>query len=170
MGCNGSKAEDIRQSRDRRPADNAQAKGGSRPIGAPATPSKADVGVAASYHEKREADSDFLKNLVERTSQNLIDVSQGSNVMFDPSIVQSRQKEYQRKQVLKRGAVKAEAASLFAMPSPSKANSAKLLSEPAVSSADRALLLDGGGALAAAFGKISILDCGELVVSFGSAT
>jgi hypothetical protein len=31
-------------------------------------------------------------------------------------------------------------------------------------------LLDGGGALAPAFDKISVRDCGELVVSFGSAT
>jgi hypothetical protein len=31
-------------------------------------------------------------------------------------------------------------------------------------------LLDGGGALASAFDKISVRDCGELVVSFGSAT
>lgn len=30
---------------------------------------RADAAIAASYHEKREADSDFLKNLVERTSQ-----------------------------------------------------------------------------------------------------
>jgi len=173
--CNGSKTQDIDTSRKRTPAavHSPPQKGystSSKPIGAPSPfNAQAPSNVAESYSEKRVEESDILKNLVEKTSQNLIDVSQ-STVGLDARATENRRKDYRERETVRSALNTHQELALYAfvLPAPSKENPspADLLSVKTIKDKDAvAKHVDN---VTGAMRRMNVQDCGDLVVPFGS--
>jgi len=172
--CNGSKKKEIAQSEERprvgvTPEQKPRGVTPTKPIesGGASSPSNDDVTLGTSYSEQRQGESDFLRNLVERTAQNLIDVSQ-TNAPLKDSVVKERSQDYSHQ--LEKSTTSRIVHSLFSLPSPSQSNPtpAILLGGEVFTHKEKEMLNKCGEALAAAIAKMGIRECGQLVVPFGS--
>ncbi|KAL6053129.1 hypothetical protein QOT17_011627 [Balamuthia mandrillaris] len=187
MGCNSSKSGDVQEARkrERQQAQTASKQPAqfpgsskatsSRPIGAQGGPSGASDGeeikFGTSYTDRRQGESDYLKNLVEKTSQNLIDVSQ-SNVGMDATTVEQRKKDYRERESVRSVLESAvPAISLLSLPAASTtAEDIPALLSSLVEAPKLQFMGTCGQELSSAFLDMTVQDCGDLVIPFGSAT
>eukprot|EP01089_Gocevia_fonbrunei_P022241 TRINITY_DN8923_c0_g1_i1.p1 TRINITY_DN8923_c0_g1~~TRINITY_DN8923_c0_g1_i1.p1 ORF type:complete len:175 (+),score=35.49 TRINITY_DN8923_c0_g1_i1:37-561(+) len=174
MGCNGSKAKTIEESRKEERARVPEPKSsGTSSRTSPTsvqsiTPTKnksqGDDKLSKSYSDAREGQSDFLKNIVERTAHDLIDVSDISGGNLKESDVGQRKQSYIKLVESSLPRVK----SFWSLPICSANNQ-----NPAISlAADIKDMKDwrGAEAIDKAYTTMTIRDVGMLVVPFGSQT
>eukprot|EP01087_Luapelamoeba_hula_P009581 TRINITY_DN2486_c0_g1_i1.p1 TRINITY_DN2486_c0_g1~~TRINITY_DN2486_c0_g1_i1.p1 ORF type:complete len:190 (-),score=31.41 TRINITY_DN2486_c0_g1_i1:64-633(-) len=186
MGCNGSKNEDIAQSRPRMPPQQDPHRGGYSQGPITREPSKIPTSSAikpiagqqgpsnvpdVSYSQKRQEDQEaLLKNLLEKTSANLIDVSQ-TTAGLDAMASESRMKDYKERQAVQSAMSVASSfkVAAFALPAASASNSS-----PAAVLAHKSEAREHdfpsrvAAKMASSVKKMEVEDCGEIVVPFGS--
>eukprot|EP00126_Sphaerothecum_destruens_P004894 Sdes_comp18437_c0_seq2m8361 len=124
MGCNQSTEKDVCDNRQRINSVNNR----SNPPPAAAIPQAIDTGVSSgveeintplgvSYTDERVGEQDYFRDIIARTAENFIDVSQNT-VTLDSSEVDARQAKYL--EILQSCPLGENAATLFSFPTPSR--------------------------------------------------
>eukprot|EP00128_Syssomonas_multiformis_P002580 Colp12_sorted_trinity150504_noHs@29104 len=135
MGCNQSTAKDVKESRQRgqSKAQPAASSTPTKPIArlAPGVASENEDNLGTSYTDKRVGEQDFFKEIISRTAENFIDVSQASA----PATIgtkEAAEKEQGYKELIKTATVDTKKLrDLFSLPVPaSGADPVAVLSAP----------------------------------------
>jgi len=168
MGCNASKAQDIQATQRRQRTSEPPKPTSTVPQQAPEkiAPPVSQVPRAASYNDKREVENDFFKEIIEKTAQNLIDVSQSSSILDGSGIdVASREKQYSEH--ISSFMIPQKSKTIFVLPEPSQVNVSLQDTFASPFTPDiQEFLNQAGKAIHSAFQEVKIKDCGPIVVQF----
>eukprot|EP01137_Pigoraptor_chileana_P016754 Opistho-2@73808 len=175
MGCNQSTSKDVQESRTRAPNAGARkpqstpsaAASPARNIGGGSFsgPSGDGVQFGKSYTDQRTGEQDFFKDIIQRTAENFIDVTQQS-ARLEVVDTTDRIKEYS--DAVNQAGLGKSALSLYALPKSSvtTANVAAVISAPvAISKADVDFLSTVATGLLNAASYMQVKDCGALIAT-----
>eukprot|EP01094_Clydonella_sp_ATCC50884_P021987 TRINITY_DN4956_c0_g1_i2.p1 TRINITY_DN4956_c0_g1~~TRINITY_DN4956_c0_g1_i2.p1 ORF type:complete len:189 (-),score=60.00 TRINITY_DN4956_c0_g1_i2:46-612(-) len=182
MGCNQSTDGDVSGSkRERkpsvaeRPQDIDRPPRSSVPIGGAlsserAGPRQDDILLGKSHTERREAENEqyeqYFKDLIERTANDLIDVSQNT-APLEGRDAEDRAHEY-KERLTSTPLSHAAVASIFGIPKASDSNPSTqaLLDAVPISSSDLQFMEKSAQTVATAFHDMEVRSCGDIVVKF----
>eukprot|EP01102_Stenamoeba_stenopodia_P019010 TRINITY_DN7065_c0_g1_i1.p1 TRINITY_DN7065_c0_g1~~TRINITY_DN7065_c0_g1_i1.p1 ORF type:complete len:188 (-),score=44.92 TRINITY_DN7065_c0_g1_i1:101-580(-) len=156
MGCNQSQSEDVRhdQARQREEAEASVARQRTKPIPA----EQEVVEISGGYGDKRERENDFFKEIIERTSKNLIDVTQAPAPLEHKDAIE-RVRDYGEHAL---NNVNINGHSVGTLPITKTVPPGQVLAAP-LSANDYSY---GCRAMAAALSQMTVRDCGDIVVKF----
>jgi len=182
MGCNQSKNEDIRNDNEQRARTQAVNTGSApnnisganmavspvRPIGTPlqAVLDADAQNLGMSYTDTRDLESDYFKDIIERTTQNFIDVAITTGPLEGKDALE-RARDYSDK-VSK--TVVGKPSVLFSVPLPSSSTPSNLKPFLSVDTVDKELINKFSHNCSAAFQSMHIESRGDLIVSFSEIT
>eukprot|EP00455_Lapot_gusevi_P013727 TRINITY_DN16767_c0_g1_i2.p1 TRINITY_DN16767_c0_g1~~TRINITY_DN16767_c0_g1_i2.p1 ORF type:complete len:178 (-),score=46.70 TRINITY_DN16767_c0_g1_i2:48-581(-) len=176
MGCNSSKKEDIQKDRQRLQSPSVSSPARSKPMGISSGSSgKPEEPVQDIYGksqtDQRLEEQDFLRNIIERTQQNFINVSQKPAMLEEKDAVE-RAQNYQE-QISNTAPQQNLLPSLFALPSPAQPNlssseAAQLISSTHISDADVQTMLAAAEAVRNALSQMAINHQMQIVVPLDS--
>jgi len=127
--------------------------------------------LGVSYHDQREGEREYFKNLIDTTASNFIDVYT-TVAPLEGQDAALRFKDY-KKQVQKSiNTVKDVTLSLFSLPTASLSNSSpsRTLSAPTTSQSDIEMLLKLSKQVVTILHSMEVKDCGPIVVPFAIST
>ena len=170
MGCNGSKQDDVHNSRQRAgqetPSKTASMKIGGGQAAAPDNTENTAI-LGTSYTDQRQAEQDYFKEIIDRTAQSFIDVS-SVPVAIDKKDAQDRSKEYvaQLSEASSTAAMRS-LQNLHSLPNTSGSNitSAMLSEETRLTSNDVELIRKSLDAVVLA-AQFKVKDVGDIIIPF----
>jgi len=172
MGCNQTKQADNQKANESRQVKTASTTGTSTtPVGMPGdekTKAALQQQLSQSVNDKREAETDYFKKIIDRTVSDLIDVSTGVNVL-ESRDAKERVKSYS-KQIRVAQKKPKDTQDPFALPLVSVTNNnalaANLLADTRLTEQENEFITKSCASFSRAT-QMSIQDCGPIVVSFG---